>query len=119
MAKAKTNIVAATVRRKAPLTTPTDLGSNARRDIAGALNAILADTFALYLKTKNFHWHVSGPHFRDYHVMLDEQSGQILAITDAVAERVRKLGGTTLRSLGHIARLQRILDNAADPLPPA
>src|SRR6186713_2053058 len=92
-------------RRKAPLTTPTDLGTNARRDIAGALNALLADTFALYLKTKNFHWHVSGPHFRDYHLMFDEQAAEIFAATDDIAERVRKIGGTTLRSIGNIARL--------------
>lgn len=85
-------------RRKAPLTTPTDLGDNARRDISGALNALLADVFALYLKTKNFHWHVSGPHFRDYHLLFDEQGEQIFAITDDIAERVRKIGGTTLRS---------------------
>jgi len=101
-------------RRKAPLTTPTALGDNARRDVTGALNALLADVFALYLKTKNFHWHVSGPHFRDYHLLLDEQAAEILAITDALAERVRKLGGTTLRSIGHIGRLQRIDDNDAD-----
>ena len=105
-------------RRKAPLATPTDLGSNARRDISGALNALLADFFALYMKTKNFHWHVSGPHFRDYHLMLDEQAAQIYAATDDIAERVRKVGGTTLRSIGHIARLQRILDNDADYVSP-
>jgi starvation-inducible DNA-binding protein len=115
MAKAKAAVVE---RRTAPLTTPTDLGSNVRRDITGALNALLADTFALYLKTKNFHWHVSGPHFRDYHLMFDEQADQILAATDAMAERVRKIGGTTLRSTGHIARLQRILDNDADYVTP-
>src|ERR671919_1497815 len=100
-------------RRKAPLQTPTDLGDNARRDITGALNALLADVFALYLKTKNFHWHVSGPHFRDYHLLFDEQAEQIFAITDEIAERVRKLGGTTLRSIGHVARLQRVKDNDA------
>lgn len=110
MAKSK----AAAERRKAPLTTPTDLGSNARRDIAGALNAILADTFALYLKTKNFHWHVSGPHFRDYHLLLDEQAAELIGSTDDMAERVRKIGGTTVRSIGHISRLQRIPDNDAD-----
>src|ERR1035438_10017372 len=93
------------------LQTPTDLGANARRDIAGALNAILADSFALYLKTKNFHWHVSGPHFRDYHLLLDEQSEQIFATTDELAERVRKIGGTTLRSIGQISKLQTIKDN--------
>ena len=91
-------------RQRAPLVTPTDLGSAATKDIAGAMNAILADVFALYLKTKNFHWHMSGPHFRDYHLLLDEQADQIFAMTDPIAERVRKLGGTTLRSIGHIAR---------------
>jgi starvation-inducible DNA-binding protein len=105
-------------RRKAPLTTPTDLGDNARRDITGALNALLADVFSLYLKTKNFHWHVSGPHFRDYHLLFDEQADQIFAITDDIAERVRKIGGTTLRSIGNIARLQRIPDNDADYVDP-
>jgi starvation-inducible DNA-binding protein len=101
-----------------PLRTPSNLEANAVRDISGALNALLADTFALYLKTKNFHWHVSGPHFRDYHLMLDEQGEQVFATTDAIAERVRKLGGTTLRSIGHIARLQRISDNDADYVTP-
>jgi starvation-inducible DNA-binding protein len=92
----------------------TDAGSPARlRELSGALNPVLADLFALYLKTKNFHWHVSGPHFRDYHLLLDEQADQILATTDAIAERVRKLGGTTLRSIGAIARLQRVRDNDA------
>jgi starvation-inducible DNA-binding protein len=105
-------------RRKGALDTPTSLGSNAARDIAGALNALLADTFALYLKTKNFHWHVSGPHFRDYHELLDEQASQILGATDDMAERVRKIGGTTLRSIGHIARLQRVLDNDAEFVSP-
>ena len=105
-------------RRKAPLQTPTDLGDNARRDISGALNALLADVFALYLKTKNFHWHVSGPHFRDYHLMFDEQADQIFAITDDIAERVRKIGGTTLRSIGDIAKLQRVKDNDAEFVPP-
>src|SRR5271169_5614526 len=100
--------------RTAALDTPTDLKSNAVRDIAGALNITLADMFALYVKTKNFHWHVSGPHFRDYHLMLDEQGSQIFATTDDIAERVRKLGGTTIRSIGHIARLQRVSDNDAD-----
>jgi starvation-inducible DNA-binding protein len=94
--------------------TPTDLERNNVRSVAEALNALLADSYALYIKTKNFHWHVSGPHFRDYHLMLDEQAAQILAITDAIAERVRKLGGTTLRSIGHIARLRRIADNDAE-----
>ena len=95
------------------LATPTDLGSNATKDIAGALNALLADTFALYLKTKNFHWHMSGPHFRDYHLLLDEHSDQIFATTDVIAERVRKIGGNTLRSIGDIARKTRIADNDA------
>ena len=102
----------------ASLTTPTDLKANAVRDLAGALNILLADMFGLYLKTKNFHWHVSGPHFRDYHLLLDEQGEQIFATTDAIAERVRKIGGTTLRSIGHIGRLQRIEDNDADFVTP-
>src|SRR3954463_9291270 len=106
-------------RRDAPLTTPTDLTRSATNDLAGAMNAILADVFALYLKTKNFHWHMSGPHFRDYHVMLDEQSDQIYAMTDPIAERIRKVGGTTLRSIGHIARMQRIADNDADFVEPS
>ncbi len=105
-------------RRLAPLGTPTDLASNATRDLAGALNTLLADFFALYIKTKNFHWHVSGPHFRDYHLLLDEQAEQIFAATDDIAERVRKIGGTTLRSIGQIGRLQRVLDNEADYVTP-
>jgi starvation-inducible DNA-binding protein len=100
------------------LGTPTDLRLEATRDIAAALNALLADVFALYVKTKNFHWHMSGPHFRDYHLLLDEQSDQIFAMTDPIAERVRKIGGTTLRSIGHIARQQRISDNDADYVAP-
>lgn len=104
-------------RRKAPLTTPSELGASAR-DISGALNALLADVFALYLKTKNFHWHISGPHFRDYHLLLDEQADQIFAISDAIAERVRKVGGTTIRSIGHVGRLQRIADNDAEYVDP-
>src|SRR6266436_894816 len=104
--------------RKAPLATPTNLTSKATQDIAGALNALLADTFALYVKTKNFHWHVSGPHFRDYHLLLDEQAGQIYAITDMIAERVRKLGGTTLRSISDISRHQRLQDNNNDFVAP-
>jgi starvation-inducible DNA-binding protein len=108
----------AKVIRKAPLATPTDLKPNAVRDLAGALNILLADVFGLYLKTKNFHWHVSGPHFRDYHLLLDEQGDQIFATTDAIAERVRKIGGTTLRSIGHIGRLQCIEDNDADFVTP-
>jgi starvation-inducible DNA-binding protein len=105
-------------RRKSPLATPSDLGNNAIKDISGSLNILLADVFALYIKTKNFHWHVSGSHFRDYHLMLDEQADQIFAITDAIAERVRKIGGTTLRSIGHIGRQQRVLDNDADFVTP-
>lgn len=103
----------------AALRTPTDLHAAATQDIAAAMNGVLADVFALYLKTKNFHWHMSGPHFRDYHVMLDEQSDQIFAMTDPIAERIRKVGGTTLRSIGHIARTQRILDNDADFVEPS
>ena len=105
-------------RRKAPLVTPTDLSASATKEITAAMNVILADVFALYLKTKNFHWHMSGPHFRDYHLLLDEQADQIFATTDPVAERVRKLGGTTLRSIGHIARLQRSSDNDAEFVAP-
>jgi starvation-inducible DNA-binding protein len=108
----------AKARRKAPLVTPSALGANAVRDIAGALNALLADMFVLYVKTKNFHWHVSGPHFRDYHLLLDEQADQIFAVTDAIAERVRRVGGTTIRSIGHIGRLQRIADSDADYVTP-
>jgi len=105
-------------RRTAKLATPTSLGTKATHDISSALNALLADFFALYLKTKNFHWHVSGPHFRDYHLLLDEQADEIYATTDPIAERVRKLGGTTLHSIGHIARLQRVRDNDADYVTP-
>jgi starvation-inducible DNA-binding protein len=100
------------------LQSPTDLKSNAIRDIAAALRALLADVFALYVKTKNFHWHMSGSHFRDYHLMLDEQSDQIFAMTDDIAERARKIGGTTIRSVGHIKREQRILDNDAEFVTP-
>ena len=100
-------------KTKARLATPTDLGANATKDISGALNALVADTFALYLKTKNFHWHVSGPNFRDYHLMFDEHGDQIFAMTDVLAERVRKIGDTTLRSIGDIARQQRLADNDA------
>jgi starvation-inducible DNA-binding protein len=106
-------------RREAPLSTPTDLKTDATRDIAAAMNGILADTFALYVKTKNFHWHMSGPHFRDYHLLLDEQADQIFAMTDPIAERVRKLGGLTIRSIGHIARTQRLLDNDAEYVEPS
>ena len=105
-------------RRKAPLATPTDLKAAATKDISAAMNAILADVFALYLKTKNFHWHMSGPHFRDYHLLLDEQADQIYAMADPIAERIRKLGGSTLRSIGHIARTQRVLDNDAEYVEP-
>src|SRR5205807_1039047 len=105
-------------RRDAPLETPTDLTRSATKDIAAAMNAILADVFALYLKTKNFHWHMSGPHFRDYHLLLDEQGDQLFAMTDPIAERIRKLGGTTLRSIGHIARVQRVSDNDAPYVEP-
>jgi starvation-inducible DNA-binding protein len=106
-------------RQHAALTTPTDLKPEAVKDIAGAMNAILADVFALYLKTKNFHWHMSGPHFRDYHLLLDEQADQIFAMTDPIAERVRKLGGITLRSIGQIARTKRVEDNDAEYVEPS
>ncbi|HTO69353.1 MAG TPA: DNA starvation/stationary phase protection protein [Myxococcota bacterium] len=105
-------------RRAAPLQTPTDLGAQASKDLTAALNLLLADFFALYMKTKNFHWHVSGPHFRDYHLLLDEHADQIYATTDPIAERVRKLGGNTLRSIGQINRLQRVMDNDADYVTP-
>ena len=105
--------------RQAPLATPTDLRGNATRDITAALNPLLADVFALYFKTKNFHWHVSGPHFRDYHLLLDEQGDQLFAMTDPIAERVRKVGGQTLHSIGEIARLQRVLDNDAEYVEPS
>jgi starvation-inducible DNA-binding protein len=106
-------------RRGAPLATPTDLTRSATKDIAGAMNAILADVFALYLKTKNFHWHMSGPHFRDYHMLLDEHGDQLFAMTDPIAERIRKIGGPTLKSIGHISRVQRILDNDAEYVEPS
>ena len=105
-------------RHKALLATRTGLSDAATKDIAAALNGILADVFALYLKTKNFHWHASGPHFRDYHLLLDEQADQLYAMTDPIAERVRKTGGLTLRSIGHVARMQRVLDNDADYVEP-
>jgi starvation-inducible DNA-binding protein len=108
----------ATTRRTVADTAASQLSVNAVQDISGALNTLLADVFALYLKTKNFHWHMSGPHFRDYHLLLDEHGGQIFAITDAIAERVRKVGGTTLHSIGQIARVQRVLDNDADYVTP-
>jgi starvation-inducible DNA-binding protein len=105
-------------RQSANLATPTDLGANATKDISGGLNILLADVFALYMKTKNFHWHVSGPHFRDYHLLLDDQATQIDAMADPIAERVRKLGGNTIRSIGQIKKLQRVLDNDADYVTP-
>src|SRR5215467_12117191 len=105
-------------RRDAPLETRTDLTAAATKDIAAAMNAILADVFALYLKTKNFHWHMSGPHFRDYHLLLDEHGDQLFGMTDDIAERVRKIGGPTLRSVGEMNRLKRIADNDADYVTP-
>jgi starvation-inducible DNA-binding protein len=105
-------------RRDAPLETRTDLTPSATKDIAAAMNAILADVFALYVKTKNFHWHMSGPHFRDYHLLLDEHADQLFAMTDPIAERVRKIGGLTLRSIGQISRTQRVLDNNAEYVEP-
>jgi starvation-inducible DNA-binding protein len=114
----KTNREDLVRRLSAPLATPTDLKPAATKDIAGAMNAILADVFALYLKTKNFHWHMSGPHFRDYHLLLDEQADQLFAMTDAIAERVRKIGGSTLKSIGQISRMQRVQDNDVDYVEP-
>lgn len=111
----KDNLIA---RRDGPLTSHTDIKSGAVKDISSALTALLADVFSLYIKTKNFHWHMSGPHFRDYHLALDEQGEQLFAMTDDIAERVRKIGGTTLRSVGHIARVKRIADNDADYVTP-
>ena len=105
-------------KQRAPLNTTTDLDAKAVRDVSGAMNAILADVFALYLKTKNFHWHMSGPHFRDYHLLLDEQAEQLFAMADPIAERIRKVGGTTLRSIGQIAKLKHIEDNDADFVTP-
>jgi len=105
-------------RRDAPLATRTDLSREGIKDITGAMNAILADVFALYVKTKNFHWHMSGPHFRDYHLLLDEHAEQLFAMTDPLAERVRKIGGLTLHSIGEIARTQRVLDNDAEYVEP-
>jgi starvation-inducible DNA-binding protein len=119
MIKLKTNNRSdLTARRDAPLATRTDLKAAAVKDISGAMNAILADVFALYLKTKNFHWHMSGPHFRDYHLLLDEQADQLFAMTDPIAERVRKVGGITVRSIGQISRTQRVLDNDAEYVEP-
>ncbi|GAB2897532.1 Dps family protein [Microbulbifer echini] len=116
MRKATSEKVSA--KDQARLTAPTDLGENAKSSITTAVNTLLADTFSLYLKTKNFHWHVSGPHFRDYHLLFDDQASQIFKMTDVLAERVRKLGGTTLRSIGQIAKLQRSSDNDADYVDP-
>ena len=116
-AKEKTRNIAR--RRNGALATPTTLSTDATRDVTAALNGILADVFALYIKTKNFHWHVSGPHFRDYHLLLDEQADQIYAMTDPIAERVRKLGGITIRSIGQISRTQRLLDNDAEYVEPS
>jgi starvation-inducible DNA-binding protein len=111
----KTDLIA---RQKSPLSTPSDLDPESVKEITGGLNALLADVFVLYLKTKNFHWHMSGPHFRDFHLLLDDHADQIFAMTDEVAERVRKIGGTTVRSIGHICRLQRLADNDADFVTP-
>ncbi|MFG1428948.1 Dps family protein [Roseixanthobacter glucoisosaccharinicivorans] len=117
-AKTEGKLDAAKSRVAAPLQTRSNYSSNAVQDIAGALNGLLADVFVLYLKTKNFHWHMSGPHFRDYHLLLDEQSDQIFAMTDPIAERVRKIGGITIKSIGQIARQQRLLDNDAEYVTP-
>jgi starvation-inducible DNA-binding protein len=114
-----TNVEKLRDRRSAPLTTPSDLDPNAAKEVGGAMNRILADVFALYVKTKNFHWHMTGPHFRDYHLLLDEQADQIFAMTDAIAERVRKIGAPTLKSIGEISKTQRILDNDADYVEPS
>ena len=108
-----------TTRREEALDTRTDLEAKATRDVSAAMNAILADVFALYFKTKNFHWHLSGPHFRDYHLMFDEHAEQLFAMTDEIAERVRKIGGRTLTSIGHVGRLQRISDNDAEYVEPS
>jgi starvation-inducible DNA-binding protein len=105
-------------QRNTVMATPSDLGAHAATEIGGAMNAVLADVFALYLKTKNFHWHMSGPHFRDYHLLLDEQADQVFAMTDPIAERVRKLGALTLKSIGQISKTQRVLDNDADYVEP-
>jgi starvation-inducible DNA-binding protein len=104
--------------QEASLATPSDVQSQAVREISGALNALVADVFALYIKTKNFHWHMSGPHFRDYHLLLDDHGDQLFAMTDDIAERVRKIGGTAIHSIGEIARLQRVKDNDADYVTP-
>jgi starvation-inducible DNA-binding protein len=106
-------------RQQAPIATPSDISPNAVTDITGALNILLADVFTIYLKTKNFHWHMSGPHFRDYHLLLDDHGDQLFAITDEIAERVRKIGGTTIRSIGHISRLKRVQDNDTNFVTPS
>jgi starvation-inducible DNA-binding protein len=106
-------------RRSAPLRTPSDLDSHAAKEVGGAMNRILADVFALYVKTKNFHWHITGPHFRDYHLLLDEHADQIFAMSDPIAERVRKIGAPTLKSVGQISQMQRVLDNEADYVEPS
>lgn len=116
--KKSTDMSHAAERRQSPLNTPTDLAATVTKDIAGGMNAILADVFAIYLKTKNFHWHMSGPHFRDYHLLLDEHGDQLFAMTDPIAERIRKLGEGTLKSIGHISKLQRVLDNDAKYVEP-
>jgi starvation-inducible DNA-binding protein len=116
---AQPTINEANMLHRAPSTTPTTLSEKAVHDISSALIPLLSDVFALYLKTKNFHWHMSGPHFRDYHLMLDDQGEQIFAMTDAIAERARKLGGTTVRSIGQISRFQRIVDNDAETVEPS
>ena len=105
-------------RQSAAVRTPSGLSPEATRDITGSLNALLADFYALYFKTKNFHWHMSGPHFRDYHLLLDEHGDQLFAMTDPIAERIRKVGGLTLKSIGHISRTQRVIDNDADYVEP-
>ena len=112
------NVKEAASRRSGQISPPSGLASNATRDISATLTTLLADVFAIYLKTKNFHWHMSGPHFRDYHLLLDEQGEQLFAMTDDIAERVRKIGGMTLHSIGQIGRLQRVLDNDADFVSP-
>ena len=118
MARSASQREVVTRRRVTSPVTPTNLGPGATRDVSANMNAVLADVFALFVKTKNFHWHVSGPHFRDYHLLLDEQADQLYAMTDPIAERIRKIGGTTLRSIGHIARIKRVQDNDADYVDP-
>jgi len=113
-----TNKAEAVARQKAPLTWNTGIDAKSVKDISAALNAVLADVFAVYMKTKNFHWHMSGPHFRDYHLLLDDHADKLFESTDEIAERVRKIGGTTIRSIGHIARIQRISDNDAEFVTP-